>query len=218
MHLKTTVAIVEDKKLFRQGLVRLLEELDRFEIVNESSNGLEIIEWLRTNTADIIVMDMQMPEMDGWEATEIITKKYPTCKIIGLSSYDNEAFIDRLVSRGGRGYLLKDYDIIQIAEAIDSVIETGYYFNDRVSIEKIKKLVDSKAIQPIIKTTNLTDREIQIVQLICQQKTNHEIAEELYVTVKTVEGHRERIKTKTKTKNAVGIALYAIKHNLIKIE
>jgi DNA-binding NarL/FixJ family response regulator len=153
--------------------------------------------------------------MDGWEATEILVRKYKNLKIIGLSSYDNEAFIDRFIKSGGRGYLLKAQEFDEIVSAIEQVADIGFYLTERVSLQKIKDFVNNKVLTPNFNTTNLSDQEIKIVQLICQEKTSQEIADFLCVSKKTIESHRDKILTKIKARNMVGIAIYAMKHKLI---
>lgn len=198
----------------------MLEEHEHINVVHEAGDGIEIINWLKESEnkvqIDVILMDIQMPGMDGWEATELITRKYNQIKVIGLSSYDNEAFVDRFMKNGGRGYLLKVQEINEIVSAIEQVITIGYYFSDRVTISKIQDFLKNKVVLPSFNTSILSDQEIKIVQLICQEKTSQEIADELFIARKTVESHRERIMHKINAKNVVGIAMYAVKHQLIK--
>jgi DNA-binding NarL/FixJ family response regulator len=220
MQSKINVVIVDDQKMIRQGIIGLLEKQEHLTVVHEASNGLEIINWFQNKPADlkvdVVLMDMQMPEMDGWETTATLVRAYNDLKIIGLSSYDNGIFIDRLIQNGGRGYLLKDQEIQELVNAIEQVVAIGFYFSERVSIEKITKYVNSKQLVTTFDTSDLSEREKRIVQLICTEKTNQEIADELFISKKTVESHRERIKAKIKAKNMIGIAIYALKHKLIE--
>lgn len=220
MNSKINVVIVDDQKLIRQGIISLLDDKPQIEVVYQASDGIQIIDWLKDNNGnvrvDVILMDMQMPNMDGWEATEILVRKYKNIKIIGLSSYDNEAFVDRLMKNGGRGYLLKVQEINEVVDAIEQVFHSGYYFTERVPISKIQDFINKSVITPSFNTTDLTPQEIKIVQLICQEKTSQEIADELFISKKTVESHRERILYKVKAKNMVGVAMYAVKHQLVK--
>jgi DNA-binding NarL/FixJ family response regulator len=220
MKSQINIVIVDDQKLIRQGIIKMLEEHEHINVVHEAGDGIEIINWLKESEnkvqIDVILMDIQMPGMDGWEATELITRKYNQIKVIGLSSYDNEAFVDRFMKNGGRGYLLKVQEINEIVSAIEQVITIGYYFSDRVTISKIQDFLKNKVVLPSFNTSILSDQEIKIVQLICQEKTSQEIADELFIARKTVESHRERIMHKINAKNVVGIAMYAVKHQLIK--
>ena len=156
--------------------------------------------------------------MDGWEATEILVKKYDNLKIIGLSSYDNEAFIDRFIRCGGRGYLLKVQEVDEIVSAMEQVLEIGYYLSERVPLSKIHELIINNEVSPTFNTQVLSAQEIKVVRLICEEKTSQEIADLLFISKKTVESHRDRILQKIKARNMIGIAMYAIKHNIIDLK
>ena len=220
MKSEINVIIVDDQKLMRQGIIKMFEDHSHINVVHEASDGIEIINWLKENKSkirvDVILMDMQMPNMDGWETTELITRKYKSLKIIGLSSYDNEAFVDRLMKNGGRGYLLKVQEINEIVTAIEHVMEVGYYLSERVPLTKIQEFLHKNVVLPSFNTSVLSDQEVRVVQLICQEKTSQEIADALFISRKTVESHRERIMAKIEAKNMVGIAMYAVKHQLVK--
>jgi DNA-binding NarL/FixJ family response regulator len=214
------IVIVDDQTLVQQGMKKLFDAHSHIEVVYQSSNGVDVINWFKENKGiqvDVVLMDIQMPGMDGWETTELLLRKFTNLKIIGLSSYDNEAFIDRFLKCGGSGYLLKVQDITEIVDAIEQVIELGFYVSERVPLSKIQGFIDKKVIQNTFNTTDLTTQQIKIVQLICQEKTSQEIADILFLSKKTVESHRDKIILKTKSKNMAGIVLYAIKHNLISI-
>lgn len=216
------VALVDDQTIIRKGLIKLLENQSHIQVVCEANHGKEIVEWFEqhynNSPVDVVLMDIQMPEMDGFEATEILVRKYNELKIIGLSSYDNEAFIDRFIRCGGRGYLLKVQEIDEIVSAIEQVQGIGYYLSNRVPISKIRELISNQEISSTSNEPVLSIQEIKIVRLICEEKTSQEIADLLFISKKTVESHRDRILQKIKARNMIGIAIYAIKNNLIDLK
>lgn len=218
---KIKVALVDDQTIIRKGLIKLFENHPHIQVVCEANNGKEIVEWFEqnydTSPVDIVLMDIQMPIMDGWEATEILVEKYDNLKIIGLSSYDNEAFIDRFIHCGGRGYLLKVQEVDEIVSAMEQIFEIGYYLSDRVPISKIHELIIKNEVSPTFNTQSLSTQEIKVVRLICEEKTSQEIADLLFISKKTVESHRDRILQKVKARNMIGIAMYAIKHKIVDL-
>jgi DNA-binding NarL/FixJ family response regulator len=209
------LAVADDQQLFRKGLVSLIDEFDDLSVVIEASNGKDLLEKLKVKTPDVILLDFEMPEMDGIEATDIIRKKYPGIKILILTLHNEEEIILHLVEKGAHGFLLKDNPIDVVVDAIYAVIDNGYFFNDRVSKAMVNGLVRNKQIRPNFVRADLSTREIEVLKLICKEHTNKEIAEKLFISVRTVDGHREKILYKTKARNVVGMVMYAMKHGLL---
>lgn len=210
------LAVVDDQQLFRKGLVSLLSEFDELKIMIEASNGKEFIDQLNGKKPDVVFLDLEMPEMNGIETTEFLRSKYPEIKILILTLHNEEEIILHLIEKGAHGFLLKDDPLDSLVDAVYSVMDTGYYFNDRVSKAMVQGLVKTNKIAPKFNTAELSEREIQIIKLICQELTNREIAERLKLSSRTVDGHRENILHKTKAKNVVGVVMYAMKNGLIE--
>lgn len=213
---KIKLAVVDDQLLFRRGLISLIKEFEEFDIVIEAQNGKELVDAIKKRKPHIVLLDLQMPVMDGIETTAYLNEKYPDIKVLILTMHDDDEFILHLIEKGANGFLLKNNSIEVVVDAIYSIMESGYYFNDRISKTMIKGLVRSKKIKPVFQTTNLSDREIEIITLICKELTNKEISERLCLSIRTVENHRDKILEKTGARNTVGIVMFALKNNLLE--
>lgn len=209
------LAVVDDQHLFRQGLISLLGEFEDLTMEIEAANGSELLEQLKTKKPDVVILDLEMPVMDGIETTINLQKKYPDLKVLILTMHNEEEIILHLIEKGAHGFLLKDNQIETIVDAIYAVMENGYYFNDHVSKVMVRGLMNNQKIKPGFVDAGLSEREIEVVKLICKEFTNKEIAEKLFISVRTVDGHREKILQKTKAKNTVGIVMYAVKNGLV---
>ncbi|MGZ4047835.1 MAG: response regulator [Bacteroidia bacterium] len=215
MKKRIKIAVVDDQRLFRKGLISLISEFDELDVIIDASGGRELIEMMKIKKPDVVLLDIQMPEMDGILVAEHLQYYYPEIKVLILSMNNDEGLILHLLERGARGFLLKDNDIVTVVDAIFAVIENGYYFNDRVSKAMVRELVGTKQISPIFNITNFSEREIEIIKLICQELTNKEIATKLFISKRTVDGHKEKILRKINAKNAIGIVMFAVKNNLL---
>jgi DNA-binding NarL/FixJ family response regulator len=211
---KTSIIIADDHQLFRNGLKMLLETLPEFEIAGEASNGLEYLEVLKNCSADITLMDINMPEMDGVEATRRGTKMCPSMAVIALSMYGEEEYYYKMVDAGARGFLLKDSDISELKEAILTVKKGGSYFSQELLHHVIQKI---KHRENEAKSANLSKREKEILHKICEGLSNQEIAESLFISKRTVDKHRANLLGKTNSKNTASLILFAIKNKLIEI-
>lgn len=211
------LAIAEDHQLVRQGLVSLLNDEINFEVTLEASNGSELLEGLRNHPVDIILLDLDMPIVSGHEALKIISTTYPEIKVIIISMHYTEDFITKCIADGARGFLPKNCDIELVVDAINVVNAQGYYFDDTISPQVLDDLVNKKQIRPIFSPDPLTKREEEIVRCICQGQLNKEIAENLFISVKTVEAHRRSISEKTHSKNVAGVIIYALSHGIYSI-
>lgn len=217
MHQKINVAVVDDQQLFRQGLISLLEEFKEINIAFEASNGKEMFDKIRERQLppDVILLDIEMPLMDGIEATEKLKMKYPRTRIIILTMHDEEEMIVHLIEKGAHGFLPKNEDFDRVIDAIYSVTESGFYFNEKVSKAMVSGLVKTKKIIPNFVNCELSDKEIEVTNLICKEFTNKEIGEKMNLSVKTIDNYRMSILKKIGAKNTAGIVMYAVKTGLV---
>jgi len=211
---KIRIIITDDHQLFRNGLKMLLEAFPEFEITGEASNGEEFLRILRNCTADIVLMDINMPEMDGIEATRKGIKLCPSIAVIALSMYGEEEYYYKMVDAGAKGFLLKDSDISEVKEAILTVRKGGSYFSQELLYHVIQKF---KHRESETKSANLSKREKEILLKICEGLSNQEIAETLFISKRTVDKHRANLLGKTNSKNTASLILFAIKNKLIEI-
>jgi len=216
MNSKKTIAVVDDHALFREGLVSLLKEYEEFDIVFQASDGKELLDGLKKVKPDIVLLDIQMPVMDGIETTVQIKKKYPSIKIIILTMHNEEGLIFDLMGKGANGFLPKDRSVEFVVDAIHSVLDKGYYYNEAVTKAVISGVRNNSSIKRSFYQTPLSEREIDIVKLICKQHTSREIGEILNLSSRTVEAHKNNILRKTKSINTAGIVLYAIEYHLLE--
>lgn len=204
------IAVVDDHKLFREGLVSLLTRSNsRFRVIWEASDGKQFLEKLKTEFPDVILMDISMPEMDGIEATVQAIARYPEIRIIALSMYGEKEYYLKMIQAGVKGFLRKDSDIDEVIRTIDTVLEGGNCFSQ----EMLYSLVTQR---PVIRDEILSDREIQIVELICYGYSAGEIADKLFLSKRTVEKHRANILDKTNCKNTAKLVAWAMKNNFVR--
>lgn len=217
MNPSITLVIADDHEIFRDGMALMLSKQDDIRLVAQAEDGKELIELTEKHQPDVILTDIKMPRMDGIEATRLLIQKYPDLKIIALSMFDEENLIIEMLESGAKGYLLKNADKLEIIEAITTVYEDKAYYCKGTSARLASMIVKSKfnphrKQDPVV----FNDREKEIVKLICQQYTAHEIGEKLFLSKRTVEGYRIKILEKMNVKNTAGVVVYALKHNFIK--
>jgi len=211
---KIQIIIADDHQLFRNGLKILLSSFPEFEVAGEASNGEDFLKLLKTTPADIALMDINMPEMDGIEATRRGLKICPSISIIALSMYGEEEYYYKMVDSGAKGFLLKDSDIAEVREAILTVIKGGSYFSQELLYHVIQKI---KHRELESKSANLSKREKEVLHKICEGLSNQEIADTLFISKRTVDKHRANLLGKTNSKNTASLILFAIKNKLIEI-
>lgn len=223
--MELTVAIVDDHPLFRKGFKNLLESIPEINTVIEASNGVEMLEMLQSTKPDIVLTDIKMPEMDGKELTDFIKKHYPEIKVIVVSMFDDEDIIIDVVKRGANAFLSKQSTPEEVNNAIKSVLQNDYYFNEMVSAALVKGIIAQPDNNDKISSKNknkksdaleFTDKELKVLKLICKEYTNNEIAEALDLSPKTIEGYKSRLLEKTGAKTSVGLALFAVRNGIIR--
>ena len=213
---KIKIAIADDYKIFREGLKVGLSADENFDVIFEADNGEDLLKALETATPDVIIMDLKMPIMDGMEATIAVRKKYPAIKVLVVTMYDDDKFIIHLMENGANGYLLKNTEPDEIRKSIYSVHENGYYFNDVVNKALLKKLVLKNNLKPSFnQNVELTERELEVLKLICEEKTAAEIAKDIFLSPRSVEGIRQRLIEKIGVRNTAGLVMFAVKNNMV---
>jgi two-component system, NarL family, response regulator NreC len=212
-HIKLLIA--DDHEIFRDGFKLMLSKFTDIELVGEAENGRELVELTKKLKPDVIITDIKMPIMDGIDATQKISEKYPDIGIIGLSMFDEDDLIIDMLEAGAKGFLIKNAGKLEITEAIRTVYEGGPYYCKTTS-HKLTNLIAKSRFNPYKKVTKIefTEKERTIIQLICKELSNKEIADKLFVSSRTVEGHRLKILDKMNVKNTVGLVVYAMKHGL----
>lgn len=204
------IAIVDDHKILRNGLRMLLTEMGNIEIVLEASNGQEFIEKLDACTPDLVIIDINMPIMTGDVAIKMARKKLPNLKVIVLSMNNQEHYFKALNDLAVDGYIVKESDYDELQHAISTVMKGGKYFSQ----ELLLNLVNNKTSSP---HTNLTNREQQILNFLCQGLSANEIAEKLFISPRTVEKHRSDLLLRTGSPNSISLIVFAIKNGLVTI-
>jgi DNA-binding NarL/FixJ family response regulator len=213
---KIRIAIADDSSIFRDGLKVGLARDDNFELVLEAASGEELVTGIARIPTDVVLMDLKMPGMDGMEATKVIRRQWDQVKVLAVTMYDDEKFVIHLMENGANGYLLKNADSAEIRRAIYCVYESGYYFNDLVNKALLKKLVIKANLTPTFRPDiDLSERELQVLHLICEEKTNVEIGATIFLSSRSVEGIRQRLIEKVGARNTAGLVLFAVKNGIV---
>jgi DNA-binding NarL/FixJ family response regulator len=209
------ILLVDDHTLFRNGLKMLLDTLPGYEVTGEASNGREFLELIAKSDYDIIFLDIEMPEINGIEAAKRAIEQKPDLKIITLSMYGDEEYYDQMVDAGAKGFLLKNTNLQEVKTAIDTVMSGGNYFSQELMqslLRNYKSVKETKGSE-----AELSEREIEILLLICSGLSNQEIGDTLFISKRTVEKHRANILSKSNCKNTAGLVMYAIKNQMIEM-
>lgn len=225
MSTQTKIALVDDHHLFREGIKHLLKGITGVELTMESGNGKDFLMRVDEVQPDVLLLDLEMPTLNGLDTLKELkgknpdgTNKHVEVSVIVLTMHEDMQMISYAMEIGASGYLLKDTTLNELANAIKSVTETGFYFNSSVS-QALLSGVKSKSKKPMKLGVNLelTRREEEVLELVCQEMTTGEIAEKLFISKRTVEGHRKNLTEKFGVKNTAGLIMKAIKWGFIKV-
>jgi DNA-binding NarL/FixJ family response regulator len=209
------IVIADDHILVRQSIALALQTNNKFQVTGQADNGKALLDLVKAKRPDVVILDLEMPVMNGWEALEHLRKNYPQCKVVVVSMHFDGLFIKDLVEKGARGFLPKNSDFETLINAIHEVNDLGYYFSKKISPNIVKELLMTNAITPMFLDTKLTERELDTLRLICADKGTKEIAVRLRVSDRTIERYKSILYEKTKTKTSAGLVLYALKNNII---
>lgn len=212
------VILADDHTLFRNGLKMLINSHEGFYVAAEVSNGLELLDVLSNGTYDIVLLDISMPEMDGFEAAKHIKSLYPNLPIITLSMFGEEEYYFKMVGLGVKGFLLKNSDINEVYNALSVVLSGGSYFSQELLQNLVNNFQYNNSSESVdIDANDLSDREKEILVLICKGLSNQEIGDRLFISKRTVDKHRSNILAKTSCKNTANLVVYAITNNLVEV-
>jgi len=217
--LKPAVVLVDDHVLLRNGLANLIRSFGEYAVLFEAYNGLDFIRQLKPRSLpDLVLLDVYMPEMDGYETALWLKQNYPGIKILALSMYDTDNSIIRMLKNGVKGYILKDIEPAELKMALESVIYKGFYYSEMVTgklIHTINTLDGGE--QKGNHLLRLNDRELEFLKLACTECTYKEIAEQMYLSPRTIDGYRDALFEKLTVKTRVGLVLYAIRNGIVSV-
>jgi DNA-binding NarL/FixJ family response regulator len=209
------VGIADDHKIFRKGVILSLRQYTNINFVFEAENGEDLLTKLQTEQPDLVLMDLRMPGKDGIETTKEVSRNFPDVKILILTMYEDERFVSHLMENGANGYLLKNADPAEIKKAIMEVIVRGFYLNNFVNRVLLKKTAKNKAIPSLNNEIVVSDKEKEVIRLLCMEFTASEIAQKMEISARTVESIKDRLMERFGLKNTAGLVFYAVKNNLI---
>lgn len=215
---KIKVALADDHILLRRGLASLIDSFDEYSVIFEADNGLDFQKKInKINLPDLVLLDINMPKMDGFTTAQWLKQTFPLVKIMALSMYDNENSIIRMFKAGAKGYILKDCEPHELKNALDSIMHKGYFYSELVTgklIHTINKMEDDGDVKS---AAQLNDKEIQFLKLACTEMTYKEIADQMHLSPRTIDGYRDALFEKLNLKTRVGLVMYAIKNGIVQV-
>lgn len=215
--MKQKAVLIDDHVLLRNGLAGLVKELG-YEVLFEADNGKEFIEKLQpANLPDIVLMDINMPKMDGYETAAWIKQQHPGIRILALSMYDDEHSIIRMLKSGAGGYILKDTEPGELKRAMEAICNKGFYYSEMVTGRLLHAIHTQQDDKSVALVAGLTDREIEFLKLAATEMTYKEIAEQLHLSPRTIDGYRDDLFEKLEIKSRVGLVLFAIRNGIVRV-
>lgn len=218
--LKLKVALVDDHRLFRKGLLSLLDMISgEIEVLFEADNGIDMQRKLADTAQmpEIILMDISMPEMDGFESVSWLNKHHPSVKVLVVSMVENEESVIKMLKLGVKGYLSKDVEPQELNNALSAIKSQGFYYTDFITGKLVHTLQQDASIAQAQNDMALTKKEVIFIELACSDMTYIDIANQMFLSPKTVDGYRTSLFEKLQVKSRVGLALYAVKHGYVKL-
>jgi DNA-binding NarL/FixJ family response regulator len=213
---KIQVAIADDHTLLRKALAKLVTSFDNYAVLFEADNGKEIKNKISQHIIpDVILLDVSMPEMDGYETARWLYRNYPQIKVLALSMFSDEKTIIKMLRLGAKGYILKNIDPEELRNALDSVVKKNFYLSEYISGKIISGL--HKDVDRQEDTVSLTEKEKDFLKLICSEITYKDIAAQMYVSPRTVDEYRNHLFEKLKVKSRIGLVMYAIRNGLVEV-
>lgn len=210
-----TLLLVDDHQIIRDGIRFYFEDDEEFVIKDEAENGLEALDLLRDNEYDIILTDINMPKMDGIEFMKTLRENHPDQKVLVLSMYNEAGYINKMIALGANGYVLKKSTKDELVDAIKKILDGGDHYSEEVYKTIIGNIAGRKPKERLTLETELSEREKEVLILITNEYTNKEIADKLFISIRTVETHKRNLLEKTGCKNVAGLVMYAVERNLV---
>jgi two-component system, NarL family, invasion response regulator UvrY len=213
-----SIALVDDHILLRQGLANLIKTFKGYHVLFEADNGIDLIEKLKTGVPSAILLDINMPKMDGFKTAAWLKTNYPAIKVLALSMSDEEETIIKMLQAGAHGYILKNTTPEELKHALDAVLDKGYYLNEELGTNVINSITKPITKPEVIFDTSLLNKkEIQFIKLSCTELTYSEIANKMSLSPKTIEFYKTNLEKKTGIRNRVSLVLFALKNGIVKL-